>query len=152
MKDLDSNSEVEKEIRLSLRDYYFLIRNNLLIVSIIVGVSLAASIFYAYTQLNIYEATASLKITKPQSNILSTSFTPDAGDFSSDRFIANEIEIIKSYKVRKRTARALIDSFHNDSSVSKSKYSVIYNNEENKLHNPKGKILNADELAGHWAK
>ena len=147
MKDLDSNSEVEKEIRLSLRDYYFLIRNNLLIVSIIVGVSLAASIFYAYTQLNIYEATASLKITKPQSNILSTSFTPDAGDFSSDRFIANEIEIIKSYTVRKRTAQKLITFFQNDSSYNKSKYSIIYDNKENRLHDPDGKILNADELA-----
>ena len=66
MNDLDNNFELERENKLSLKDYYFLIRNNLLIVSIIVGVSLGAAIFYAYKQVNIYQATSSLKITKPQ--------------------------------------------------------------------------------------
>ena len=31
---------------------------------------------------------------------------------------------------------------------NKSKYSVIYDNEKNKIHDPDGKILNEDELAG----
>jgi capsular exopolysaccharide synthesis family protein len=148
MNDLNNNLELEKENKLSLKDYYFLIRNNLLIVSIIVVVSLAAAILYAYKQVNIYQATASLKITKPQSNILTTSFSTDAGDFSSDRFIANEIEIIKSYTVRKRAAQEIISFFKNDSVSNKSKYSVIYDSERNRSHDPKGKILDADQLAG----
>ncbi len=148
MKDLNNDYQEEFESGLSLRDYYFLVRNNLMTISIIVVVVLAASAFYAFQKVDIYKATASIKIVKQQGSLLANSILPDGGDFANDRFIANEIEIIKSYKVRKRTARALIDSFHNDSSVSNGRYSVIYNDKENKLHNPKGAILNADQLAG----
>ncbi|MEO8398326.1 MAG: polysaccharide biosynthesis tyrosine autokinase, partial [Ignavibacteriaceae bacterium] len=60
---------------------------------------------------NIYKAVTMLKISKPQGNILESPLMPEFQDFGSDRFIANEIEILKSYNLRERVAASLIDSF-----------------------------------------
>ena len=48
---------------------------------------------------------------------------PEFQDFGSDRFIANEMEILKSYHLRERVSNSLIDSFK--ASADKKKFSLI---------------------------
>ncbi len=95
----------------SLKDYFNLVRNNLLPVIIIAGSAVIAAIIYAVIARNIYSSTTSLKIEKPQGSLLSSSIMPDLQSFTDDRFISTEIEVMKSYSVRYNTATALIDSF-----------------------------------------
>ncbi|HEY6906363.1 MAG TPA: Wzz/FepE/Etk N-terminal domain-containing protein, partial [Ignavibacteriaceae bacterium] len=95
----------------SLKDYIKLIRTNIVPVVIITLVSLIVAVIYAINAKNIYKATTSLKVSMPQGNILEAPLMPEFQDFGSDRFIANEIEILKSHNLRARVAGALIDSF-----------------------------------------
>ena len=95
----------------SLKDYLLLIRNNLFPFLLITAVCIAVAVYYALNSMDIYESQTILKISKPQGNILEAPLTPDIMDLGMDRFIANEIEIIKSYTNRERVAEALVDSF-----------------------------------------
>ena len=88
------NRDVESN---SLKDYINLLRNNILPVAIITIACLATAIFYAINSINIYRAVTMLKISQPQGNILESPIMPEFQDFGSDRFVANEIEILKSY-------------------------------------------------------
>src|SRR5512146_1625959 len=93
----------------SLKDYIKLIRTNLLPIALITVICLVVSIIYAVNAKNIYLATTSLKVSMPQGNILEAPLMPEFQDYGSDRFIANEIEILKSYNLRFRVAKALLD-------------------------------------------
>lgn len=93
------------------REYLGLIRNNIFPIVLISLTCLVVSILYALNAKNIYNALTVIKISKPQGSILETPLMPEVSDFGSDRFIANEIEIMKSYTVRERVAKALVDSF-----------------------------------------
>ena len=96
----------------SLKDYLLLIRNNLLPFILIAVVCTAAAVYFALNSMDIYESETMLKISEPQGNILEAPLTPDIMDLGMDRFIANEIEIIKSYTNRERVAKAIIDTFY----------------------------------------
>ncbi len=109
----------------SLKDYLLLIRNNLLPFVLIAVVCTAAAVYYAMNSMDIYESKTVLKISKPQGNILEAPVMPDVMDLGMDRFIANEIEIIKSYTNRERVAEAVIDSFK--TSGNKSKFYLVLN-------------------------
>ncbi len=89
--------------------------------------SVFATIIYVSNAIDIYRSSTSLKITRPQGNILTAKFQ-QFEDFQADRFISNEIEILKSNTIKERTAYALIDSFK--SHPVKSDYSLLLN------HNP----------------
>jgi len=119
------NDELRSRESNSLKDYIKLIRTNLLPVVLITLTSLVVSIIYAVNTKNIYKATTSLKISMPQGNILEAPLMPEFQDYGSDRFIANEIEILKSNNLRSRVARALIDSFR--ASPSKDSFYTILN-------------------------
>ncbi len=106
-----TNSFMREQEENTLKDYINLIRNNLLPVILIALTGLAVAIVYALYAQNIYKSTTSLKLNKPQGNILDAPLLPEFQDFGSDRFIANEIEILKSYTVREKVAKALLDSF-----------------------------------------
>ena len=108
----------------SLKDYIKLVRTNIVPVVIITVVSLFVAIIYAVNAKNIYKATTSIKVSMPQGNILEAPLMPEFQDFGSDRFIANEIEILKSYSLRSRVAQALIDSF-NTESIKDSFYLIL---------------------------
>lgn len=103
----DENSQVT-----SLKDYINIIRNNILPILFITVTSFAVSVFYAVNANNIYKSTTSLKVLKTGGNILESPLLFGGSEFGSDRFIANEIEILKSYMIRERVADALLDSFH----------------------------------------
>ncbi|MFN3874160.1 MAG: Wzz/FepE/Etk N-terminal domain-containing protein, partial [Ignavibacterium sp.] len=95
----------------TLKDYIILLRNNLPAVLIILLASIAISVLYALRSPDIYISQAGVKITKSGGNILQSPFTTEFSDFGSDRFIANEIEILKSYNLRERVAESLLDTF-----------------------------------------
>ena len=120
------NRDVESN---SLKDYINLLRNNILPVAIITIACLATAIFYAINSINIYRAVTMLKISQPQGNILESPIMPEFQDFGSDRFVANEIEILKSYNLRERVAKALIDSF--TVSADQDSFYLIFDNNSN---------------------
>jgi len=111
----------------NIREYLLLVRNNLFPIILISLTCLVVSVLYAINAKNIYSSSAVVKITKPQGSILEKSLMPDISDFGSDRFVANEIEIMKSYTVRERVAKELIDSFK--VTARSDNYSVIFNND-----------------------
>jgi capsular exopolysaccharide synthesis family protein len=111
MEKFNNNFDFEDNETKSLKDYLLLIRNNLFPFLLITIVCIAAGVYYALNSIDIYESETVLKISKPQGNILEAPLTPDIMDLGMDRFIANEIEIIKSYTNRERVAEALVDSF-----------------------------------------
>lgn len=95
----------------TLKDYLILIRQNLVPILIIAITGLAVSIVYAINAQDIYKTSTALKIAKPSGSILSSPLMPEFNDWGNDRFIANEIEILKSYRLRERAAETLIDSY-----------------------------------------
>ncbi|MCL6493368.1 MAG: polysaccharide biosynthesis tyrosine autokinase [Ignavibacterium sp.] len=101
----------EQEEGRTLKDYIILFRSNLPAVLIIMIASLIISVFYALRSPDIFQSQSAVKITKTGGNILQSPLTPEFSDFGNDRFIANEIEILKSYNLRERVAKALIDTF-----------------------------------------
>ncbi len=96
----------------SFKEYINIIRQNLTPILLISITGLLVSILYAYNAVNIYKSTTSLKISKPQGSILNSPLIPEFQDFGSDRFIANELEVLKSYTIKEKVANALIENFN----------------------------------------
>lgn len=131
----------------TLKDYINLIRQNLLPISVITLASIGIAIFYALTATDIYSTTTSMKLKKPEGNILESPFTLGGSDFGNDRFIANEIEVLKSYTTRHRVANAILDTF--DVTNDKSKFSLVFDNTELFSDNGNEKSLKtASQMAG----
>lgn len=95
----------------SLKDYINIIRSNLFMVIVIFVASVMATVLYVTSARDIFKATTTLKISKPQGSILTGALLPEFQEFQNDRYISNEIEILKSYKIRELTATTLLDSF-----------------------------------------
>lgn len=114
----------------TFKDYLNLIRLNLLPIILISITGLLVAIIYAVNAPNIYKSTTVLKIAKPSGSVLQGSLIPEFQDFGSDRFIANEIEILKSYKLREKVAKALVDTFKISS--DKKSFSLILEESESR--------------------
>ncbi len=138
------NGNINSEETTSLKDYINLIRNNLLPVVVIIAAVLAVAVIYAVNSKDIYKATTSLKISKPQGSVLDNALMPDLQSFTDDRFISTEIEIMKSYTIRSAVARALIDTFRVNG-VSKNFYLIL--DHKTLSHNPGDVILPAKKIA-----
>ncbi|MGB9695797.1 MAG: GumC family protein [Ignavibacteria bacterium] len=91
-------------------EYLQILRNNVFIILIVFLVSVVITVSYVINAVDIYKSTTTLKILRPQGSILSTQIMPEFQDFQTDRFILNEIEILKSYTIRERVASTLLDS------------------------------------------
>lgn len=111
----------------SLKDYLILIRNNMVPVILIITAGLVVSVIYALTSVDVYRSEATLKLAKSGGSILQSPFLPDIQDYGSDRFISNEIEILKSYNLREQVALALIDTLVNHS--DDEKFFLLYEDE-----------------------
>ncbi|MEI7811264.1 MAG: polysaccharide biosynthesis tyrosine autokinase [Ignavibacteria bacterium] len=111
----------------SLKDYINLIRNNLVPILIISFTGLIVSIAYAINAPDIYKSSTVLKVSKPGGSILNSPLMPEIQDFGSDRFVANEIEILKSLTVREKVAKALIEDYNKAN--NKNLFSIITNKE-----------------------
>lgn len=109
----NNNGGFELEETNSLKDYFNLIKLNLIPILLITFTGLTVSIIFALISKDIYTATTALKIQKPSGGgILDAPLLPEFSDFGNDRFIANEIEILKSYRLREIVSNSLIDSFN----------------------------------------
>ena len=107
MTNTDSNIRSSHSIRFYLN---LILRNKIPItLSLIVG--LIVSYFYAYSQVDIYSSSSSLRLTKPKENVLEGKLFSDIEGELPERYINNEVEILKSLAIKEKTARSLIDSF-----------------------------------------
>lgn len=95
----------------NVRFYFNLILRNKIPISLSLIVGLIVSYFYAYSQVDIYSSTSSLRLTKPKENVLEGKIFPDIEGDLPERFINNEVEILRSNAIKEKTSRALIDSF-----------------------------------------
>ena len=112
----------------SVKDYILLIRTNLLHFVLISLLIFSAFTAYAFFAKSIYKSTVTLKINKQNQNILASRELPEVDVLRSDRFIANEIEVINQYDSREKYAKALIDSFNN--AKEKNLFKVLKSEEE----------------------
>lgn len=94
----------------TLKDYLVLISANIKPVTAILIASLVISIIYSISAPDIFKTSTALKITKPGGSILQSPLMPEINDYGNDRFIANEIEILKSNNIRERIAKILLDT------------------------------------------
>ena len=122
---MDNNIAARNIEPASVKDYLKVIRNNLFPVLLIISVSLIVSVIYAVTSTDIYECVTTLKIAKPQGNILDSPIMSGFQGFTDDRFISTEMEILKSYSIRSNVAKAVIDTFYNVKQPDK--FYLIYN-------------------------
>lgn len=102
----------------TLKDYLILFSANLKPVLSILAASLIVSIIYAITAPDIFRTSTALKITKPGGSILQSPLMPEISDYGNDRFIANEIEILKSNNLRDRIAKILLDTLVKNGSMA----------------------------------
>ncbi len=103
----------EMEETNSLKDYINLIKLNLIPILLITFTGLTVAIIFALMAKDIYTASTALKIQKPSGGgIMDAPLLPEFSDWGNDRFISNELEILKSYRLREIVANALVDSFN----------------------------------------
>ncbi len=137
------NYEFEELESVKLKDYIALIRNNFLLFFLILLVSIVAATFYAIQLPDIYISSSSLKINKTSGNILTTKPFSDFGDLGNDRFLNNEIEILKSYNLRELVAKAISDSI--EQSPVKNIFKLFYPS-DNKFESANNKLLSTSQI------
>lgn len=137
MKNTDQfDSELfEKEFeseRPKIIDYVGIIRASLLPIILIFTISMIVTVIYLKNYPVNYRATTIVRVEKPRNGILesqSLSFNLSVTE-ASDRYLANQIEILKGYYIRDIVARSILDSLKTVSSYN-SFYYVVDNVAEN---------------------
>ena len=134
----------------SVRDYIMLIRTNLFPFILISVIIIVAVLTYALLSGDVYVSKVDLKINPLKQSVLESQVMPNLGSSVNDRFIANEIEIIKNYDSMEKYAKALIDSF--DNSKNKNLF-VVIKQEDGEGHKSlpgviKSLKINAEQLTG----
>jgi len=95
----------------SIRFYFNLILRNKVPILLSLAVGLVVSYFYAYSQVDIYASASSMRLSKPKENVLENKIFSDIEGELPERYINNEVEILKSFAIREKTATSLLDSF-----------------------------------------
>jgi tyrosine-protein kinase Etk/Wzc len=129
----------------SFKDYFILLRTNIFPVLLIVIFCTSLAVYYSTKKLNIYQATASFKISKSQGNILANPGMTDMEGFVDDRFISTEIEIMKSHSIRKLVAQAIVDSLRKN--YEPDNFYLIVKHSKTKTSKPDG-IYSTEEITG----
>lgn len=120
----DQQDQFEIHQTNTFKDYLRLISANLIPVLLITFAGLLVAIIYAVNAIDIYKSTAALKISRPQGgSVLTSPLLPEFQEWGNDRFIANEIEIMRTFTARQMVAVTLIDSFYRD--TDKSRYFIL---------------------------
>jgi polysaccharide biosynthesis transport protein len=114
-----------KDSKDNLKNYFSILRANLLPITLITLASIIVTLAYVVNAKDIYKSTTTIKINRPQGSILSSSLIPEFQDFITDRYISNEIEVLKSYKIRETVAENLLDTFK--ITQDKDKFYYIFN-------------------------
>jgi len=106
-----------------LKEYINVLRQNLIPILIILSVSIIYTLIYVNTATNIYRSVTSVKIESQPGNILNTNFGPDVGMGTTEKYMSVQIAVMKSYDMRDKVAKALIDSFN----VGHRSYALLLN-------------------------
>jgi polysaccharide biosynthesis transport protein len=110
----------------SINDYFKIIKNYSISISIIFILIFGLSAAYAFMALKIYKADTTLRITPPEGNILTLPLMEELGSSKqADEFIANEIHILNNITIREKVAEVIIDSFK--AIQQTDKFSLILN-------------------------
>ncbi len=129
----------------TFKDYIRLIRANWIPVSLITLTGLVVALIYATNAIDIYKSTAAIKISRPQGgSVLTSPLLPEFQEWGNDRFIANEIEIMRSFTARQMVAVTLIDSFYRD--TDKSRYFILKDKKESEIKS-ENNVKSSDALA-----
>jgi len=89
--------------------YINVIRANLLPILLIFTVAVLCTFTYLYFAKNIYRSTTVLKIDNPKGSILENPFG-EMGDYRTERYILNQMEVLKSFYIRDVSATEILDS------------------------------------------
>ena len=106
----------DNEISEQLRKYLFLFVQNKYIIITLLLVGFITTYFYAKNLKNVYEAKVSIRVDKPQGNVLEQIAIPEFG--GSQNYISNQMALIKSYVVRDIATNRLLDSLKKETSLS----------------------------------
>jgi tyrosine-protein kinase Etk/Wzc len=129
----------------TFKDYIRLIRANWIPVTLITLTGLVVALIYATNAIDIYKSTAAIKISRPQGgSVLTSPLLPEFQEWGNDRFIANEIEIMRSFTARQMVAVTLIDSFYRD--TDKSRYFILKDKKESE-NESENNVKSSDALA-----
>jgi len=131
MEKKNNNSEINRELLESVSNeqgadfkfYINVIRANFLPILIIFIVALACTFTYLFFAKNIYRSTTVLKIDNPKGSILADPFA-ELGDYRTERYILNQIEVLKSFYIRDVAATSILDSLKNNSDYKDFAYLV----------------------------
>jgi capsular exopolysaccharide synthesis family protein len=127
IQNVDSNIKSSHSIRF----YFNLILRNKVPILLSLAVGLVVSYFYAYSQVDIYASASSMRLSKPKENVLENKIFSDIEGELPERYINNEVEILKSFAIREKTAKSLLDSFK--IYQGKVQFSLLCANPENCL-------------------
>ena len=95
----------------NIKEYLNVLRINIIPIILILIGSIIVTVFYVITAKDIYRASTTLKINRPQGSILTSNLIPEFQEIITDRHILNEIEVLKSYRMRLSVSKILLDSF-----------------------------------------
>lgn len=94
-----------------LKDYIIIFFQKKFIILGIFLVAVITAIVYSVLAINYYTASGSIKVSIPKSNPISGPLFEQFQEFGSDRYIANEIEVLKSNSIAEIAAKTIIDTF-----------------------------------------
>lgn len=120
-----------KDTKDNLSNYISILRANLLPIILITLASIIITLIYVFNAKDIYKSYSTIKINRPQGSVLSSSLIPEFQDFITDRYISNEIEVLKSYKIREKVAENMIDTFKINQDKDKFYYLFNHSDDEN---------------------
>ncbi len=118
---MENLNQFNEQKNIELRDYLIVFFQNKWTVISIFLVAFLISIFYATSARDVFTAEGSIKISIPKSNPLTGPLFEQFQEFGSDRFIANELEVLKSRSLTEIAAKSIIDTFN-----TKKNYTDFY--------------------------
>jgi len=127
---LNKTNLVSQSESLGFKDYLNILRINIFPILLITLTSLTFAVIYAVTAKNIYKSSALVKIMKAKGNILDAPFLMESRDLGSERFINNEIQVLKTYDFRELVATALLDSYKVVNDPNKFSFMLVSNEKD----------------------
>jgi capsular exopolysaccharide synthesis family protein len=124
----NEKSKLENEYSEEVRKFLFSLGQNKYIVIALMVVSFLTTFFYSKTLKDIYESKVTVKIDKPQGNVLEEIRGPEFG--GQGNYISNQIALIKSYIVRDLATKSLLDTLKSEKVFNDYNYLIRVKNEK----------------------
>ncbi len=124
----NEKNKLENEYSEEVRRFLFSLGQNKYIVIALMVVSFLTTFFYSKTLKDIYESKVTIKIDKPQGNVLEEIRGPDFG--GQGNYISNQIALIKSYIVRDLATKSLLDTLQTEKVFTGYNYLIKVKNEK----------------------